>query len=127
MMNLEQILTGQQAHFEFRNNKVIYSSISTQGNADTMEEAINAIVAAVQNHDEKVTYRIVDSKELDELENKQVPKKPIYSEFDEDDDGENLIPYKAVCPVCSYEFEFGTWNDEENHHCICGQAMNWER
>lgn len=94
MKNLDQILTGQQAHFEFKNNKVIYSSISTQG--------------------------------LDELKNKQVPKKPIYGNFDDNGFG-IIVPYKAVCPVCSYEFEFGTWNDEENHHCICGQAMNWER
>ena len=55
---------------------------------------------------------------------KQVPKKPIYSEFD-DNGYDEIIPYKAECPTCGYEFEFGTWNDEENHHCICGQKIDW--
>ena len=55
----------------------------------------------------------------------QIPKKPIYSDFD-DNGNDEIIPYKAVCPVCGCEFEFGTWNDEENHHCICGQKIDWE-
>lgn len=55
----------------------------------------------------------------------QMPKKPIYSDFD-DNGNDEIIPYKAVCPVCGHEFEFGTWNDEENHHCICGQKIDWE-
>lgn len=57
---------------------------------------------------------------------KQIPKKPIYSEFD-DNGNDEIVPYKASCPICRYEFEFGTWNDEENHHCICGQSINWHR
>ena len=57
---------------------------------------------------------------------KQIAKVPIYSDYDEDDDGEELIPYKATCPTCGYEFEFGTWNEEENHHCVCGQKMRWD-
>ena len=55
---------------------------------------------------------------------KQIPKKPIYSDFDDDGD-DRIIPYKATCPVCEYEFEFGTWNEDENHHCICGQKIDW--
>lgn len=55
----------------------------------------------------------------------QIPKKPIYSDFD-DNDNDEIIPYKAVCPVCGCEFEFGTWNDEENHHCKCGQKLDWK-
>ena len=55
---------------------------------------------------------------------KQIPKKPIYSEFDKNE-LEEIIPYKAECPFCRYEFEFGTWNDENNHHCVCGQKMDW--
>ena len=55
---------------------------------------------------------------------KQIPKKPIYSEFD-DNGNDEIIPYKAVCPVCGCEFEFGTWNEEENHHCVCGQKLDW--
>ena len=60
---------------------------------------------------------------LDAL-NKQIPKKAKYSEFDDNGDGEN-IPYKAECPLCGYEFEFGTWNECDSHHCICGQRMEW--
>ena len=55
---------------------------------------------------------------------KQIPKKPIYSDFN-DDGNDRIIPYKATCPMCGYEFEFGTWNDEENHHCVCGQKLDW--
>lgn len=53
---------------------------------------------------------------------KQIPTKPIYSDYDDNGFGE-IIPYTAICPICGYEFEFGTWN--ENHHCVCGQAMDW--
>lgn len=53
---------------------------------------------------------------------KQMPKKPIYSDYDDNGFGD-VIPYTAKCPVCGYEFDFGTWN--ENHHCICGQALDW--
>lgn len=60
-----------------------------------------------------------------ELEEKATPKKPIYSDFEEDDDGDGVIANKAECPTCGYEFEFGTWNDYENHHCVCGQKIDW--
>lgn len=53
---------------------------------------------------------------------KRIPKKPIYSDYDDNGFGD-VIPYAAKCPVCGYEFDFGTWN--ENHHCICGQALDW--
>ena len=53
---------------------------------------------------------------------KQMPKIPIYSDYDDNGFGD-VIPYTAKCPVCGYEFDFGTWN--ENHHCICGQALDW--
>ena len=55
----------------------------------------------------------------------QIPKKPIYIDFD-DNGNDEIIPYKAVCPTCGHEFEFGTWNDEENHHCKCGQNIYWK-
>lgn len=53
---------------------------------------------------------------------KHMPKMPIYSDYDDNGFGD-VIPYTAKCPVCGYEFDFGTWN--ENHHCICGQALDW--
>lgn len=58
---------------------------------------------------------------------KQIEKRPIYSELEDVNDDGILIPTKAVCPTCGYEFEFDTWNDEDNHHCVCGQAIDWER
>ena len=64
--------------------------------------------------------------ELEILKEKSMPKKPIYSDYDDNGD-DKIIPYKATCPVCEHEFEFGYWNDEYNHHCICGQVMNWEQ
>lgn len=55
---------------------------------------------------------------------KQIPKKPIYSDYD-DNGLDEIIPYKAACPICGHEFEFGTWNDEDSHHCVCGQRLDW--
>ena len=63
--------------------------------------------------------------EFKALKEKSVAKKPIYSDFDENE-AEEIIPYKAVCPICGHEFEFGTWNDEQNHHCDCGQKLDWQ-
>lgn len=56
---------------------------------------------------------------------KQIPKKPIYSDFN-DNGFDEIIPYRAECPACGESVEFGKWNDEESHHCECGQALNWE-
>ena len=54
----------------------------------------------------------------------QIPKEPIYSDFEEDDD-DRVFPNKATCPMCGHEFEFGPWNDGESHHCVCGQRIKW--
>lgn len=72
-----------------------------------------------------ITYNIVFDMAIEALE-KTIAKAPVYGDYDEDDDDEELIPYKATCPTCEYEFEFGTWNEEENHHCVCGQKMRWD-
>ena len=74
-------------------------------------------------------YKALLKLELEELveiakAEKQVPVKPIYGDYD-DDGYDNIIPNEARCPMCGYEFEFGTWNDEDNHHCVCGQKMDW--
>ena len=55
---------------------------------------------------------------------KQIAKKPLYSKFEENGFGK-IIPYEAECPTCGYEFEFGTFNEEENYHCVCGQKLDW--
>ena len=55
---------------------------------------------------------------------KQISIEPIYSGYDDNGYGE-FIPYEALCPICGYAFEFGKFNDEDNHHCICGQKMKW--
>lgn len=56
---------------------------------------------------------------------KQIPKKLIYSDFD-DNGFDEIIPHRAECPACGESVEFGKWNDEESHHCECGQALSWE-
>lgn len=88
------------------------------------------------DYDERVSQKIFEEilqyreigtvEEFKDLKEKSIPKKPIYSDYDDNGD-DKIIPYKAVCPVCENKFEFGYWNDEYNHHCICGQAMNWEQ
>lgn len=65
---------------------------------------------------------------LDEMRiafEKQIHQKPIFSGYKYNGFGEET-PTKAFCPACGFEFEFGTWNEEDNHHCVCGQAIKWE-
>ena len=86
-------------------------------------EAINTIIIAIGEVEWNypMNYTVAFEAAVDALE-KQIPRKPIYSDYDDNGFGE-IIPYMAICPICGYEFEFGTWN--ENHHCVCGQAMDW--
>ena len=85
-------------------------------------EALNMVISAVKKS--QVYESIGTIEEFKALKEKIVAKKPIYGDFDENE-AEEIIPHKAVCPVCGHEFEFGTWNDEENHHCVCGQKLDW--
>lgn len=55
---------------------------------------------------------------------KQIPMKPVYSDYDDNGDDE-IIPNEAKCPVCGHEFEFGTWNEWDTPYCVCGQKMDW--
>lgn len=55
---------------------------------------------------------------------KQVSKKVKYSNYD-DNGFDEIIPYKAECPVCGYEFEFGEFNDNDHPYCKCGQKLDW--
>lgn len=83
-------------------------------------ETINIAIAEVEwNY--PMDYAIAFEMAIEAIE-KQIHRKPIYSDYDDNGFGE-IIPYTAICPICGYEFEFGTWN--ENHHCICGQALDW--
>lgn len=54
----------------------------------------------------------------------QIPMKPVYSDYD-DNGYDKIIPNEATCPVCGYEFEFGTWNEWDTPYCVCGQKMDW--
>lgn len=60
METTEQILTRQHAEIKFRDGMVKYFSISTQhGQAKTMEEAINNIIAADKKYDGKTPLAYV--------------------------------------------------------------------
>lgn len=63
---------------------------------------------------------------LEKLVEKTIPKKPIYSDYEEVDYG-IAVANTAKCPTCGHEFEFGDWNDMVNHHCVCGQVIDWEQ
>ncbi len=56
---------------------------------------------------------------------KQIPRKVVYSDYD-DNGFDEIIPYKAECSVCGYEFEFGEFNDRDNPYCKCGQKLDWK-
>lgn len=91
----------------------------TMTNEDAIK-AINIAMAEVE-WDYPMDYQVAFELAIKAIE-KQIPRKPIYSDYDDNGFGD-VIPYAAKCPVCGYEFDFGTWN--ENHHCICGQALSW--
>lgn len=69
---------------------------------------------------------VIDCDFVNEAVRKQISLKPKYSAYGDRGDGE-IIPFKAKCPTCEHEFEFGYWNDEDNHHCICGQKIDWSK
>lgn len=80
----------------------------------------------IEAQKELEAYKAIGTvEEFKALKEKNEPKKPIYSDFD-DNGNDEIIPYKATCPVCGHEFNFGSWNEEENHHCRCGQALDWQ-
>ena len=94
----------------------------TSGEDEHFKEALGMGILAIE---EIQQYRAIGTiEEFKDLKEKSVAKKPIYSDFDDNGDDE-IIPYKAICPTCGIEFEFGSWNEEENHHCSCGQRINW--
>ena len=95
------------------------------------QEALNNICNRCCNYESCLGLDCPDREELEllienyqTLEYMDTPKKPIYSDYDDDGD-EGIIPNKAECPTCHYEFEFGHWNEYENHHCECGQRIDW--
>lgn len=58
-------------------------------------------------------------KTLIEATEKQIPKKPVWQNEDAGyyyDTGEG---WSCICPTC------GKYIDEDEHHCKCGQAINW--
>lgn len=94
---------------------------------EAAKRVIEARNIAIKSIEENQQYSHIGTvEEFRSLKEKSIPKKPIYSDYD-DDGNDKIIPYKAICPVCENEFEFGYWNNEDNHHCICGQVMDWEQ
>lgn len=97
-----------------------------------VSEAIKMIQCRIYNTASEIVGKGEDGKAFEDLEmaiqalEKQIPMKPIYSDYD-DNGNDEIIPYKAICPICENEFEFGYWNDEYNHHCVCGQSIDWDR
>lgn len=119
-----------------------YRALEEKLNGISVEQVVNGFISTVekQTHEDYKRGRILTNKEADEwnelqaigtveefkvLKEKNELKKPIYSNFD-DNGNDEVIPYKAMCPVCGHEFNFGSWNEEENHHCRCGQAIDWQ-
>lgn len=104
-----------------------------------VKDIIMAEIKRLPSHyDTEVNDYVYDSiSEVDELLQlnklicgaleKQIPKKPIYSDYRYNGSSE-LLPYCAKCPSCGREVPYGTWNYgnyEDVHHCECGQAFDW--
>lgn len=102
-----------------------------------VKDIIMAEIKRLPSHyDTEVNDYVYDSiSEVDELLQlnklicvaleKQIPKKPIYSDYGYNDFDE-LLPNCAKCPSCGREIPYGTWNYEDSHHCECGQALDWD-
>lgn len=92
-------------------------------------ENLHMILDEIKESEDAVCYVTdVDAEPLEmaiKALEKQIPRKPVYEDYD-DNGFEEIIPHTAKCPICGYEFEFGTWNEFENHHCPCGQLIDWE-
>lgn len=91
------------------------------------KEALNILKIVLKPRLTWVTSLVINQYLLlmEELVEKATPKKPIYSDFEEVDDNV-YVPNEAKCPTCGNEFKFGEFNDIVNHHCICGQKIDWE-
>ncbi len=83
----------------------------------------NVFKASIIERDNEF-YEDMDA--LQELVEKATPKKVIYSDYEEVDD-DIYVANTAKCPTCGNEFEFGYWNDTYNHHCVCGQVIDWSK
>ena len=91
-------------------------------NPDTREEALNEIEinggeieAGMKAFDEACIVAI-------EALEKQIPKKPVRKNpicYCKKTNGEEYYAYYYYCPVCGTKLTL--WE----HHCACGQAIDW--
>lgn len=115
---------SQQAEIE-RLKKDAHKS-TAQINREANELMLGAIKDILTENGIVHTYEVNEKaviKAFEALE-KQIPKKPIYSDYN-DNGFDEIIPYRAECPSCGESVEFGKWNAGESHHCECGQAIEW--
>lgn len=105
-----------------RGGRVMENNMATQEAIDIIKKIINYIEIAVSRGSAKNPLPIISAlcMGIEALE-KQISKQPriIVNEYpygysDVCDD-----PYEIVCPACGEEL------DELEHHCKCGQAIDW--
>ena len=106
-----------------KTNDKLLADILVNGRKELTYEEVIEIIKDLSDRGYK-SYRKAKEIAIEALE-RQIDKKPVYGDYDDNGDGE-IIPCTAKCPSCGYEFEFGSWNEEENHHCPCGQKIDWE-
>ena len=59
---------------------------------------------------------------INECMEKQIPKKPTKKNpivYQKDKDGQEHYAYDYHCPLCDEKIKLS------EHHCICGQAIDW--
>ncbi len=82
----------------------------------TASEALNMVKECGLNIEEPIHNEVINIV-IEALE-KQIPKKPEES-YDGYADGNPVIDYH--CPNCYREVD----EDDMEHHCECGQALDW--
>ena len=82
-------------------------------------ECIRNILSSDYNYDETIGYQLTSDdfewlEKAKEAVEKQIPKRPYL-------DNDNGIYEKEYCPTCHRSLF------PNDHHCICGQTIDWSK
>ncbi len=88
---------------------------------ETINIALEAVVMGMHALKEIQQYRALGTtEELQELKEKQIPKKPIFVHFLQENDGGGYM-----CPACKNGTVLNAYGDKSNNCPYCGQALDW--
>ena len=101
------------------NNLVQKIQVSMKEN---LEDAVCDAIAKEAQAQGFTDLFVLDKKRIMSALQKQIPKKPIKKNpiiYQKDTDGQEHYAYDYHCPLCGKKIKL------TEHHCICGQAIDW--